>query len=286
MEATNGEMITDDQTNFLYLADTLPKKYPKFHQWFEAVLNDCGISYELLPGTKDIWARDYMPIQLAVDKFVKFVYNPDYLQSKKWHKTITDTNAIIVYLGINPKYTPLKVDGGNVVRASDKVIMCDKVFSEHHYLTEKFLITELQQHLEVDQIIFIPTDPSDIIGHADGMVRFLDDRTVLINDYSREKPQFQRTFRMALHNAGLEWVEIPYNPYSNQKPIQASGIYINYLQMKDVVVVPVSNMKEDDAVVKQFERLFSGSRIATIDCSDIANEGGILNCISWNAKVL
>ncbi|MEJ8803425.1 agmatine deiminase family protein [Pontibacter sp. H249] len=273
-------MITDDQTNFLYLADTLPKKYPNFYQEFEKVLTKCNFSYSLLPGTKDIWCRDYMPIQVARDHFVQFVYNPDYLQSNKWLKTISDTDKICQAIGISPSKSNILVDGGNVVRAKGKVIMCDKVFRENPHIPEKQLIRKLHEQLEVDQVIFIPT--TDAIGHSDGMVRFLDDKTVLINDYSKEKSQFQLAFRMALHNSGLNWIEIPYNPYQNQKYIQANGIYINYLQMKDVVIIPMFGFEEDKAVVKQFEKLFPKSRIATIDSNSIADEGGVLNCITWN----
>jgi len=73
-------MIPDKQTNFLYLADTLPKNYSNFFSRFEKVLTDCNISFQLLPNTKDVWAVDYMPIQIAKDSFVQFVYNPDYLR--------------------------------------------------------------------------------------------------------------------------------------------------------------------------------------------------------------
>ena len=48
------------------------------------------------------------------------------------------------------------------------------------------MIDSLTELFEVDKIIFIPTDEDDIFGHADGMVRFIDDDTVLINNYSKE----------------------------------------------------------------------------------------------------
>src|SRR5690606_25062418 len=76
-------MITDNQTNFLYLADILPKNYPDFYKRFEKVLTDNNIEFSLLPQTKDVWAVDYMPIQTELNKFVRFVYNPSYLQTKK-----------------------------------------------------------------------------------------------------------------------------------------------------------------------------------------------------------
>ncbi len=77
-------MIPDEKTNSLYLADCLPKKQPKFFQRFEKILIDCNIQYSFLPNTKDIWAVDFMPVQISKDEFVQFTYNPDYLQPKKY----------------------------------------------------------------------------------------------------------------------------------------------------------------------------------------------------------
>jgi agmatine deiminase len=275
-------MITDIQTNFLFLADTIVEKHPMFYRQFETVLKECGISFGVLPGTRDIWARDYMPIQVTADKFVQFVYNPDYLKDEYGQKIISDTDSICKKIGIAPVKSSIKVDGGNVVRSSNKVIMCDKVFLENPQISEKQLIKELQEQLETDQLIFIPTDPSDKIGHADGMVRFLDDRTVLINNFSKEKIHFQLNFRMALHNAGLDWVEIPYNPYDNKDMIEANGIYINYLQMQDVIVLPVFGMKEDELAISVLESLFPNDKLGIINCNDIAKQGGVLNCATWN----
>ena len=60
-------MITDSQTNLLYLADTLPKNYPIFYERFEKLLIENKINFKLLPNTKDVWAVDYMPIQIELN---------------------------------------------------------------------------------------------------------------------------------------------------------------------------------------------------------------------------
>ena len=276
-------MIPDKQTNFLYLADTLPKNYSNFFRQFEKVLNDSNINFQLLPNTKDVWAVDYMPIQIDKDSFVQFIYNPDYLRDTiKWSKTISDVDIICKQMNLLPKKSNIVVDGGNVTRTTDKVIMCDKIFTENRNIKEKNLIRELQELFQVDKLIFIPTHPIDFTGHADGMVRFYDSNTVLINDYSRETMEFQLKFRLALHNAGLNYIEIPYNPYDNKKNGHANGEYINFLQMQQAIIIPTFGIKEDDVVIKQFEQLFSGQRIATVDGNDLAFDGGILNCITWN----
>jgi agmatine deiminase len=273
-------MVTDNETNHLYLADCLPKKQPIFFQRFEKVLNDCKIKFEFLPNTKDIWAVDFMPIQITKDKFVQFVYSPDYLNTKSWKKTISNVDSICKTISITPKKSKLIVDGGNVIRYSDRIIMCDKVFKENSSISEKELIKQLKDTFEVDKLFFVPWDKPDYTGHADGTVRFIDKNRVLINDYSKEKPEFQRAFRMALNNAGLDWTEIPYNPNSKD----AEGIYLNYLQMKQAVIVPIFKHKDDGKAIKIFEKVFKGKHIATVESNEVAKEGGILNCITWNIK--
>ena len=276
-------MIPDSQTNFLYLADTLEKKYPDFYARFVKTLTELKIPFDFLHGTKDVWAVDYMPVQITKDRFVQFVFNPDYLRdSIKWRKTISDVDSICVKLSLQPKKWKIVLDGGNVTRITDKAIMCDKIFSENRGYSERTLIDELKEIFEVDQLIFIPTHPIDFTGHADGMVRFYDKDTVLINDYSREKPEFRRRFRLALHNAGLKYIEIPYNPYSNKTNMHANGEYINFLQMQQGIVLPVFGMKEDDVVLRLFEQLYAGVAIATVESNELAVDGGILNCITWN----
>ena len=46
-------MMTDNNTNTLYLADYLPTKYPKCYADLEGVLNKYNIAFEHLPHTKD-----------------------------------------------------------------------------------------------------------------------------------------------------------------------------------------------------------------------------------------
>lgn len=277
-------MITDSQTNFLYLADTLPTKYPDFYKRFENVLKNCNIPFDFLPQTKDVWAVDYMPIQTDLNKFVRFVYNPSYLQTKKYLKTISDVDEICKAIGIETFKTDIIIDGGNVTRWTNKVIMTDRVFKDNPTYERKQLIKELYELLQVDKIYFVPEQPGDFTGHSDGMVRFVDEHTVIINDYKQEKEEFYRAFEIAIHNTGLDYITIPYNVYDNKSNDHANGDYINYLQMENTVIIPTFGIKEDDLAVRQLETIFAGQNIQTIESNEIAYDGGILNCITWNIK--
>lgn len=220
-----------------------------------------------------------MPVQVSADRFIQFNYYPDYLHSKKWIGTIPDVDAICQKMGLQPEKYGLIIDGGNVIRASNKVMMCDKVFKENPGCSKQALINELELLFD-SELFFIPRQPGDYTGHADGMLRFLDDDTLLINNYENEPEYFRRAFNKAIKNTRLNYVEIPYKPHPN--PAQANGCYINYLQMNGTIILPTFGIKEDDEVLKHFEKLFIGHKIATIDANEIANEGGVLNCITWN----
>ena len=277
-------MITDSQTNLLYLADTLPIKYPTFYKRFEQTLNDSNINFALLPNTKDVWAVDYMPIQIERNKFVRFTYNPKYLRFKKYLKTISDVDAICAAIGIETIKSDIILDGGNIIRCKNKVIMTDRIFEENPTYGRKQLIKELHELLEIDHLYFVPEQPGDFTGHADGMVRFIDEDRIVYCDFEKDDKQFYRAFEIAIHNTGLDAIKIPYNVYDNKSNNQANGDYINYLQMENTIIIPTFGMKEDEEAVKQLETIFAGQTIATINCNEIANDGGVLNCISWNIQ--
>lgn len=280
-------MISCDQRNFLYLSDLLPKKHPLFFTRLRKVLKKEKLDWGLLPGTRDIWAKDYMPVQVSVNQFVNFIYKPDYLCQEKWRSTITDAQKVCEPLGIPLKHTDIILDGGNLVCSggrSNAVIFCDKVFKENPHYEEKDLIAALESLLETDKLVFIPKDRYDVYGHADGLVRFLNADTVLINRYTKKDGEFPRQLRLALHNAGLDYIEIPCNMANNTYYHQANGCYINYLQMEDLILLPVFGLKEDEEAVGQFESLFKSHRIVSLESNEIAHEGGVLNCVSWGVK--
>jgi agmatine deiminase len=277
-------MITDNDTNFVYLADSLKTKHPLFFKKFTQLLKDEKIRYDLLSPTKDIWAVDYMPIQISENKYIQFVYQPDYLQSKTWQKSISDVDSICKNLNLTITKSDIVLDGGNICKTKDKIIMCDKVFYANPHYRRKELINKLKVLFEVDLLYFVPQHPGDFTGHSDGMIRFLNEQTVLINDLTKEKKEFTRAFKIALDNAQLEYIEIPYNPYSNKNLSQANGCYINFLELNNTVIVPTFGINEDETAVKKFENLFKDKNVSSIESNEVAGNGGILNCITWNIK--
>jgi hypothetical protein len=181
-------MITDAETNIVYFSGLLKSnlKYQPFHDQLIAILDKHKIGYGYLPETRDIWCRDYMPVQVAKDLFIEYRYDPDYLLDRKGRSIKTYPDMVCGSIGLKTDKFDLTLDGGNIIRWNDKVIMTDKVIPENAYHYRKAeLIKKLEVAFEVNKIILIPWYPKDEFGHADGMIRFVDGNTVLVDGYYR-----------------------------------------------------------------------------------------------------
>jgi agmatine deiminase len=269
----------------IFLADTLPKAYPAVHQTLTAALAGAGCRVQSLPNTRDVWVRDFMPVPRPGGGWVQFRYAPSYLRTPRERRTITDTAPICAALGLVAQPSPLVVDGGNVVVVGNMALVTDRVFSENAEVPAAEVRRQLQEVLAVEKLVVIPAHAQDFTGHADGMVQPVDARTVLVSGYRREKPAFVTAFRAALQSAGLECLELPYNPYRNRTYTDASGEYVNSLQVASAVLVPVFGLPEDEAALRVYEQAFPEKRIIGIRAEEVARQGGALHCISWTNTI-
>jgi agmatine deiminase len=150
-------MIADKDTNTVYFSNLLEKKYPKTWLMIDAVLKEYEVPHFLLEKTNDIWARDYMPIQISKSIFIEYRYDPDYLQGKRkgYRDLKTYPDIVCDKLNIKTEKSDLIMDGGNVVKTSDAIILTDKIFEENKtkYKKKKELISKLHDLFEVEKIV-------------------------------------------------------------------------------------------------------------------------------------
>lgn len=275
-------MITDKETNFVYFSS-------KLKEWYEydriiKILDTHNIPYGELKETKDIWCRDYCPFQIDDDTFVQFEYKPSYLRGYPNDRTKPKNIPQLKDLNINE--SKINLDGGNIVKSKNKVIITDRIFSENcKELRDKFLIKSLSDalHINPKDIIIIPAGKEEITGHADGMVRFINDKIdnnrILVN---KDLTSIKYTLKN-LYNFDIIDFPVRYNNYDVNYE-SAIGIYINFLQVGNLIILPVFGFKEDDEAYKIIEKEFNGCDIETININRIGQQGGLMNCISWNVK--
>ncbi len=273
----------------VYMSELLMTKYPETCKRLIAILEKHHVNYSWIKGTKDIWCRDYMPVQTESGKFVQFTYDPSYLKgNKEWEESRSDVKEVCKLNGIDAIYSDINLDGGNVLICDKRAIISDRLYSENPQKTKEELVEKLSELLDCE-IIIIPalkSQDEDLTGHADGMVRFVDRNTILGNERLPNEYKYMKDgLQKAIDTYNLTYIDVPFFEDKDPNyPFSAVGIYVNYLEVNNLIVVPVFNHEKDKIAVDVIQKAFPNKIIETINYDDVAKEGGLLNCTTWVVK--
>lgn len=282
--------IHDEVTNVVYFSPWLKDKkegHPEFYQRLKDLLNGMGIESKELKSTNDYWARDYMPIQLGENEFLKYRYYPDYLVKRKNKsdiETITDAAKVLQGMGISYRSTNLIIDGGNMVPCGPYIVMTDKVFVENGYakgdMNFKFLLESELGH----PVIIIPWTPheDDVYGHSDGFIKWCGDNRILMGNHGDCYPEEAASIHRILESYGFEVTEMRFKDKVDTPCYEFNWAYINFLQVGKNIIIPRFNIPEDDIARQYIQNAFPDCNIRQIEMAKIAKEGGALHCLSWN----
>lgn len=267
----------------VYMSEQLMSKFPETCKNLIKILERHHVNYSFIKGTKDIWCRDYMPVQTESGRLIQFKYDPSYLKGKKeWEESRSDVKEICRLNNIDAIFSDINLDGGNVLICDGRAIISDRIFTENQTYDKDSLVNELSRLLECE-IIIIPAEKGDYTGHADGMVRFVNGSTILGNRMTDEYKYWQKGMQKVLEKYKLTYIDVPFltNIKDNKHPESAIGIYVNYLEVNNLVVLPIFNREEDKQVIEILKNAFPNKIIETINYNDVAQEGGLLNCTTW-----
>lgn len=236
-----------------------------------------NILYDFIENTRDIWVRDFMPVKTKSGAYVSFKYEPSYL--KNCPELRTNYKQVIRNQVVLPKvtYSDINLDGGNIVfsPSREKVIISDRIYSENPDYSKNILIQKLSYLLEA-QVIIVPSLKSDMTGHSDGMIRFINENTVIGNKTSFKNGLEQKIKnKLAKHN-----IDVIDFPYFSSPGISAVGSYINFLEINECILLPIFDCIIDREAISKAKQVFE-KPIVPINIKEIAYNGGGLNCISW-----
>lgn len=299
------QVITDDVCDTLYLSSMLfsdtnysPMQPEVARGLMKAFEGKCEVLE--LENTNDVWARDYMPVQITANSFWKYRYNPNYLQSKVNRLTITDFDDVKCEIK-NPFYLTSKkseiiADGGNVVKCDGYVIMTDKIFVESKNITKRVSWINLRKELGVD-VVIIPRDPEDRFGHADGMVRYAGPGRVLFRaPQDEEDKEFLAGVIQQFKRQKPDVEVMQFDFSSVEKPDRHNWCYINFVRVGNHIVVPLLSeenpvtgkakvVEEDALALEQLHKIFPQCTIQGLRMRHfIERGGGALNCLTWTIK--
>ena len=279
-------MITDNLTTAVFFSSLLPKKCPILNAHLVDTLQKHRVQYALLSGTKDIWCRDFMPIQIDENHFVFYKYTPDYLQDEIGLRIQTNPEDVFQTESNNLRHLlpqsstiDLVLDGGNVVKRGNKIVMTDKVFVENKDKSHSKVRQLLEEAFRCE-IVFLPWDEHEDYGHCDGIIHYLDDNRVMMTNYDDFDKTFAQDFLRILEKH-FDVITLKYNV--NRKH-ERSWSYINFLQVGNLILVPQLGIPEDEQALEQISKALPNCKVVGIPALEAVRRGGALNCISWNIK--
>lgn len=306
--------IKDEDTNVVYISEKL-KTYSNFYNRLVNTFENADIRHEELTATKDIWVRDFMPIQLSEKTFVRYKYAPDYLyvhpNDKKYitnsYQTCDNLKKSHLKGQVDSfQETDLIIDGGNVVICGNTIIMTDKVLKENTAENrakrssnrkiefKDIIIEDLSDIFGGRKIILIPwTAPAtsdykkedDVYGHADGLIKYIGGNRILMSAHRMHHPDEADAIIETLNANGFEVTEMDFsNMEDKTSHFKYHWAYINFLQVGNKIIMPTFNVTEDKVAKKYIQEAFPQCKIYELEMNSIASKGGALHCITWNIK--
>lgn len=279
-------MIPNLQNNFLYFSKRMAtdSRFSETFKQLVGILEKYQIPFGQLENTQDIWCRDYMPVQTGPDRFVQFRYEPRYLENYREIKTEPD--KVCKTIGLDCIDSPIVLDGGNVVHWSEQVILTDRIFSENPEYEKRELIKQLEEAFQVE-VILIPSCLSDYTGHVDGMLRFVDAKTLIGNQLDQEYLYIQKGIQKILKSHGFAYIDMPFFEHKDKcYPDTALGCYVNFLEIANLIIMPVFEVKgnKDDEALSVLQQAFPTRDIEVLNMNAFGVYGGLGNCVSWGIK--
>lgn len=231
----------------------------------------------------DIWARDFTTVD--PESPVQFVYTWASMSKRESQNVQNSFDIVANKYEIQRTHTTLLIDGGNLVdNYAGKVITTTR-FLEDNELTYDEGKQSLKDILGATEVAIIEPD-EDLLAHSDGMVMWIDEETLLINDYS----SFEKEYREAVHNElelsfpTVTIIEVPVE-YDENMPdageiSSACGINVNSVMTYDNIYVPIFDMPHEQDVLDTI-RSNTNKNVIPINAEGVCALGGSVRCLTW-----
>ncbi len=251
--------------------------------------------------SKNEWCRDYMPLKGSDGQYKSFKYRPSYMMDyASYEKMIPDLVKLCKELKLSAEEQDIILDGGAIEILGGKGIISDKVLGENTSSWNNGkpeILEDIKQALKLDELIVVPADPWDFTGHVDGMIRFVDNNTVLVNDltgldnFMKEEPEYDQwtynkwkgNLKNSLDHAGLKQIPLTCTTYNNPEDDWANGAYMNFLNLTGCIIMPTFDDPENDIKAQNILEQVYNRPVETIEAVELAKKGGVINCVTWNA---
>lgn len=253
-------------------------KYLKNHKFTNARLIQVKQSL-------DMWMRDFPPTMPKQQ--VKFKYRPQYISTEqaKFDEGNFEKFASVVGLP-QLRRSDLVLEGGNIVdNGVDIAITTARTYDDNPTMSHQEFVNKLETAIQ-RKVAVLP-DPEDTTGHADGVVTFVENNTLLISLFDdADGPSFYDAMETAVLDVFPNLTVVPLPCYAKKGKTQgfvsAEGSYANSLVTNNAVYLPFfANQTSNDIAFAAFKNNTNKDIIPVYNAGKVPVLGGSLRCMTW-----
>jgi len=231
---------------------------------------------------EDIWMRDFTTINPLHP--IQFRYTSTGTNTKADSKLIQKSfNSFISNYGITYRKTPYLLDGGNIVDNYKGKAITTRRFMEDNGLKYNQAKQKLKSLIDLNEVAIIEPD-DQVLAHSDGMVMWLDDNTLLVNDYSNDatfEAKVMNELQASLSNTNFITVPVKFDNRKFRGFDSACGINLNSVLTYNNVYVPVFNMSQKENQALNIIKQNTNKKIIQVNAKDVCIMGGSVRCLTW-----
>ncbi len=234
----------------------------------------------------DIWMRDFTLINPSSP--VQFRYTDASMSAAEAAATQAEFNSYLSQTNISYQSTDLLIDGGNIVDDYSGRAITTTRFLEDNNLSMELGKSELRELLGVDEVAILEPD-DEALAHSDGMVAWIDNGVLAVNDYSTTDPEFHEVVMNELRAAfsDVRFVMIPVefdDEGSGADPAigSACGININLVYTPTTLYVPTFGRSHEAEALQQI-RENTSKQVVEIPANGVCRYGGSARCTVWQS---
>ncbi len=250
-----------------------------------------GQNHVVIAPMQDIWMRDFSSAN--PDQPTLFRYTAAGQGGTKKAQAISDDVQSDFKLysqkaGLKFIQTQLLNDGGNWVEDGFGNVVISTKFLSDNRLSEKVAREKLIALTTAKHIAFIDADEQGGLEHADGVVSFVDQNTLVMNTYP-EDPDYTKKLKADLirgiPNIKIHEIITPYDGSQiyDKKFGSACGLYTNMLVTPEHIYFPQFGIKEDSVALQQI-RVITKRKVIPVQSNHVCHMGGGVRCMSWQLR--
>ena len=256
--------------------------------FYDDYVKALGKDKVLLAPMLDIWMRDFTLSNAASPIMFRYSAAGQGHDQNEADIVQEEFATFAENIGLSFAETDLINDGGNLVDDYAGNIILSKKFLRDNKLSQKAARQKLSKITYAKNIAFIEADEQGGLEHADGVVSFVDENTLIINSYPEDivySKQLKSDLRSGLPNVKIYEIVTPYDGSNiyDKRFGSACGLYTNALVTPTRIYLPQFGIPEDKIALEQMRQATS-REVVPVPSRKVCHMGGGVRCMSLQLR--